>query len=228
MGLSRPLRFFDLLGIVKKLPRAVRALKSWDGVDKEGVKEYGLVWTHSFAKTILRKAEEKLKNFDCVNGSLSNLPIDYFTATGVNFLVLESSEFSVSARQAEEGRFAGYIVPDEDETISYERPNNKHDEEPNSGFGTKPDTAKNPTGAEATGGSSVDAILSKTSANGGSAQCTHPPPVTTPPLPDGDGPDWMREFGNISEEDEMSMDRTLFPDDYGDENEGQGGGQNEG
>ncbi|KAK8047833.1 hypothetical protein PG996_015897 [Apiospora saccharicola] len=64
------------------------------------------------------KEQAKLKNFDCVNGSVSDLPFDTSTETGAMFFVLKNSAFSVSARHAEEGRVVGHVLPDEDETVA--------------------------------------------------------------------------------------------------------------
>ncbi|KAK8135478.1 hypothetical protein PG984_003418 [Apiospora sp. TS-2023a] len=64
------------------------------------------------------KEQAKLKNFDCINRSVSDLPLDINTATGVMLLALKNSAFSVSARQAEEGRVVGHVLPDEDETVA--------------------------------------------------------------------------------------------------------------
>lgn len=35
----------DLICFAEKLPRAVKALNLWDGIEKDGIKEFGLAWT---------------------------------------------------------------------------------------------------------------------------------------------------------------------------------------
>ncbi|KAK7948817.1 uncharacterized protein PG986_009703 [Apiospora aurea] len=84
--------------VVIKMPELYE-IPAGPQVGEADSKEYGLVWTHSFAKFV--RGSDGLKAFDHASGSVTALPVDVKTALGYDMLLLDSSEFAVSDKQAE-------------------------------------------------------------------------------------------------------------------------------